>query len=39
MDGIGRRMEPGRVPVFPFQAGMPDAVKQEWERAMGTPKA
>jgi 5,5'-dehydrodivanillate O-demethylase oxygenase subunit len=39
MDGIGRRVEPGRVPTFPFQAGMPEAVKQEWDRAMGTPKA
>ena len=38
MDGIGRRVEPGRVPIFPFQAGMPDAVKQEWERAMGIAK-
>jgi 5,5'-dehydrodivanillate O-demethylase oxygenase subunit len=38
MDGIGRRVEPGRVPIFPFQAGMPDSVKQEWERAMGIAK-
>jgi 5,5'-dehydrodivanillate O-demethylase len=39
MDGIGRRVEPGRIPIFPFQAGMPEAVKQEWERAMGAAKA
>jgi 5,5'-dehydrodivanillate O-demethylase len=39
MDGVGRRIEPGRVPIFPFQAGMPEAVKQEWDRAMGVPKA
>jgi 5,5'-dehydrodivanillate O-demethylase oxygenase subunit len=38
MDGVGRRVEPGRVPIFPFQAGMPDSVKQEWERAMGIAK-
>ena len=30
LDGQGRRVEPGRVPNFPFQAGMPEAVKQEF---------
>ncbi len=39
LDGQGRRVEPGRVPNFPFQAGMPEAVKQEWDRAMGVAKA
>jgi 5,5'-dehydrodivanillate O-demethylase len=39
MDGIGRRVEPGRVSIFPFQTGMPEAVKQEWDRAMGVAKA
>jgi 5,5'-dehydrodivanillate O-demethylase len=39
MDGVGRRVEPGRIPIFPFQAGMPDAVKQEWDRAMGIAKS
>ena len=36
LDGQGRRVVPGTVPRFPFQTGMPDAVKQEWDRAMGT---
>ncbi len=35
LDGQGRRVVPGTVPRFPFQTGMPDAVKQEWDRAMG----
>jgi 5,5'-dehydrodivanillate O-demethylase len=35
LDGQGRRVEPGRAPKFPFQAGMPEAVKQEFDRAMG----
>jgi 5,5'-dehydrodivanillate O-demethylase len=39
LDGQGRRVEPGHVPTFPFQAGMPEAVKQEWDRAMGSTKA
>jgi 5,5'-dehydrodivanillate O-demethylase len=38
LDGQGRRVEPGRVPTFPFQTGMPEAVKQEWDRAMGSTK-
>jgi 5,5'-dehydrodivanillate O-demethylase oxygenase subunit len=38
LDGQGRRVEPGRVPDFPFQAGMPDSVKQEFNRAMGIAK-
>ena len=37
--GQGRRVEPGRVPTFPFQTGMPEAVKQEWDRAMGIAKS
>jgi len=39
LDGQGRRVETGRVPSFPFQAGMPDAVKRAFDRAMGTAKS
>ena len=35
LDGQGRRTQPGAVPRFPFQTGMPAAVKQEFDRAMG----
>jgi 5,5'-dehydrodivanillate O-demethylase oxygenase subunit len=39
LDGQGRRVAPGRAPSFPFQAGMPDAVKREFDRAMGIGKS
>jgi len=35
LDGQGRRTPPGAVPRFPFQTGMPAAVKAEFDRAMG----
>jgi 5,5'-dehydrodivanillate O-demethylase len=35
LDGQGRHVEPGRAQRFPFQAGMPDTVQQEFDRAMG----